>query len=796
MFRSLVDDFSAAWRSLVRSPGFLLTASSVLGLGLGATFFMFAVMNTLYLKPPPFAHGDRLYRVFARTTLTGETHDEVQFPDYLELRSRQRSSDDLAALSWNTATVTGEGIPERFDAVDVTPNLFALLGVEPKIGRSFSPADASPGAAPVAIISHAVWHDRYGSRLDVVGRQAVIDGVPTTVVGVLPEGFGIIGGEGVWRPIRHDAATLTRGADAGFGVWVFGRARAGVDAAQVGADLSSVMAELQRENPRSNSGVSASVLPLATGIIGPDSVKSLRRQFGVACLTLLVACLTVATLLFVRATYRQFETAMRMALGAAPTRVLQAVLCETLIVAALGLLIGFAVASAGLRHYADLVAAISVFGGVPAWWTFSIDWRVIAFAVVAAVVSATLAGIVPALRVSRRSVADTLRESTRTSTSRRLNQFMGLMVSVELALAVALLCGAGLLAHGAYRFVARDFGVAAEGMLAGSIALSSDRYPGPAYDRFVTRLLDRLRDQPGVQGAVAATALPGLGAPAGSVVFSGWEGRPFAELPTVDAVAVSKGYLAGSGAQVIYGREFDSRDRSDSPPVAVVNAAFVEMYFQGHAPLGERVALRFGADAPLEWRTIIGVAANINHGVTWGRNGSWRPTVYSPLGQRTPPWITIGLRGGGAPVEQSRILRETVRTLDPDLPVYHVRPLSQAQSEVRAGYQLGSVTLLGFSVIGFVLAIAGLYAVLAFTVGQRTREIGIRRALGARDAQIAVSVIKGTATQLLVGLGLGAVLTPFAVDQSVALMEGLPVSSPFTYALAFGLVILVAFVFS
>jgi putative ABC transport system permease protein len=264
----------------------------------------------------------------------------------------------------------------------------------------------------------------------------------------------------------------------------------------------------------------------------------------------------------------------------------------------------------------------------------------------------------------------------------------------------------------------------------------------------------------------------------------------------VDLVSMSRGFLSDMGGDVIVGREFDSRDRADSPPVGMVNEAFATQYFAGRTPIGERIAFRTGPESSVEWRTIVGVAGNINHSATRGENSSWRPTLYMPLGQRTPPYFTIGLRGGGTPIEQSRILRETVQTLDADLPVYYVRPLDKAQSDARAGYQLGAVTLLGFSAIGFVLAIFGLYAVLAFTVGQRTREIGIRRALGAGNWQIAEFVLKGTASQLIIGLVLGAVLTPYAVRHAITLMEGLPVSSAATYLIAFGGAILIALVAS
>lgn len=789
MIAAFIVDLRAAWRGLMRSRMLLVTASVVLGLGLAATVFMLTVMNVLYVKPPPFRDADRLYRVFGQHESTREIHDELQHLDYLELREALEV-EDAAAVAWTTAVITGGGSAQRFDAAEVSTNFFDLVGAMPAIGRVFTDRDAPPGSEPVAILSAEAWSSQYAADEAIIGKRIVINGESRTVVGVLQPGFGLIGGEGVWMPIVRDPEAVSRESESARFGWVIARSRPGVSEARLSSGLNAVMGRLQIEHPRTNESLGVTVLPIGAGIIGHASVTSLRHQLAGAYVTLLIACLTVAGLLFVRATYRQYETAMRSALGARRWRLVQLTLCEALIVSAFALLVAYCASVLALQYYDTLIDAIGMYGGVPPWWSFEIDWRVVRLAMISALASALLAGILPAIEASRVDVAPLLRDRAHVAGSPRLTRFMSTMVVFELAAAVALLCGAMLLARGAYTAVGKGFGVDPDAVMTGNLYLPDGRYSGEEYAQFLENVLARLRSNPGVEGAALTTALPGLGTSSIRVAVSGEDALPVAELPLVDDVSVSSGFFASIGGRLLAGREFDSRDSWGSAPVAIVNSEFAARYFGDTSPLGQRIAFPTGDGEPIQWVTVVGVAGNMLHSATWGANGSWRPTVYTPLTHYEFQYLSVAVRGGGAAADQARLIKESIADIDRDLPVYFLRPLQRAQSERRAGYQLGSVSMLGFSFIAVILAIVGMYVVLSFTVEQRTKEIAIRRAVGASDRQIVSTVIRGTAWQVVIGLAIGAALTPIAVNLVSTLMEGLQSKELWIYATAFSLVAL------
>jgi putative ABC transport system permease protein len=781
---AFISDFRAAWRGLKRAPTLLMTASLVLGLGLAATVFMLTVLNTFYFKPPPFRDADRLYRVFGQHELTRDIRDELHYLDYLELRQAS-TVEDAAAVLWTTANVTGGGAAQRFDGAEVSTNFFDLLGASAMLGRTFNERDGAAGSEPVALLSGEVWASRYASDRSVIGRRIVVNGEPRTVVGILQPGFGLIGGEGVWLPLRRDSSTAGRDSESARFVWTIVKAKPEISEARFSDGLRAAMERLQREYPRTNEALSVTVLPLGAGIIGHASVKSLQRQLVGAYLTLLIACLTVAGLLFVRATYRQYETAMRSALGARRSRLILLSLCEAIIISGLALVIAYAVSVLALLYYGHLIDKIGVYGGVPSWWRFEIDTNVGFVSAIVALVSAMLAGIGPAVEASRKDVGPLLRDRAWVTGSPRLGRLMGGMVVVELAAAAALLCGAFLLARGAYTTVGRNFGVDPAAVMTGLVTLPEGRYVEGQYAQFVDSVLNRIRAHPGIEGAAMTTSLPGLGASRASIAVDGEDSRPVAELPLVEDVSVSAGFFAAIGGQVRAGREFDSRDSQSAPSVAIVNSEFAARHLKGVSAVGRKIAFRTDDAAPIQWITVVGVVGNILHSATWGTNGSWRPTVYTPLAQYEPRWLEIAVRGGGSPAEQMRVIKDVVAEIDKDLPVYMLRPLAQAQSERRAGYQLGSVTMLGFSIIAVILAIVGTYVVLSFTVQQRTREVAIRRALGASDSKVVSAVMRGTAWQVALGLALGAALTPFVVDLVTTLMEGLQTRAIWIYAMAY-----------
>jgi putative ABC transport system permease protein len=462
---------------------------------------------------------------------------------------------------------------------------------------------------------------------------------------------------------------------------------------------------------------------------------------------------------------------MRVALGARRPRLVIQMLAESIIVSAFGLAGGLVLAAVAL-HLTDRAVEGVVESKFPMWWTFSIDGRVVLFASCTALLAAVLAGIVPAVRASRPDVMRILRDGGRTGTGMRLNKFVTAMVIVEVAFSAALLTGAGLMTRASVLWLQQDYGADVKGFMSARVGLPLATYPPEEQGRFFEKLTAELRRRPGVQSAVAATAMPGAGAEDWYFAIEGKRYEDRDDYPMAHTVTVTNGFFEAFRLPLIAGREFEDQDQWNSPPVAVVNEAFVHQYFPGQNPLGRRLTATEASGAPPI--TIAGVVPNINHDKRW-KQGDFAPTIYRPATQLPWRFMTVAIRTTGEPHAYANLLINVTQQLDADLAPYWIMTLEEFQMQRRDAVRLLSNIFTIFAAIAIVLAAVGIYGVLAFATGQRNREIGVRRALGAHDRQILGTVMRGALLQLAVGLGLGAILAPI---MGRALGEGLLGLSP------------------
>jgi putative ABC transport system permease protein len=785
----LIDDLRHSWMALRKAPGFFALATGVLALGLASTIFMYGVVVTTIERPPPFSEPERLVLVASADPARGKSDGLFHYQDYLDLSARQRTFEGIAASNTGSITFANQGSPERLMGAWITSNFFSVLRVSPVLGRAFEPNDTAPNAAPVVIVSHDIWRTRMNADPDAIGRTVRINGRDTTLVGVAPAGFSFPFSQQAWMPIPSNRADKTRGSSGSLEHSLVGRLQDGVTHIQAADDLAAVAADLAKQFPATNGGLTTHLMPISIGSVGMQGSKLLYVVFGCVWLVLLIACANMASLTFVRANHRLYEAGVRAALGAKRGRLIGQMLTESVIISISAMLVGLALAALALRGLQIGLPAM-LDKPLPAWWQFTVDGRVAVFALLAALVSALLAGIVPAFKASQPNVNQILRDGGRTGTGLRLSRFALAMVVAEVALSAVLLMSAGLLTRDALIALQRDIGVNSEGFMTGRIGVP--RYPLPDAGRFYDRLAEDLRSQAGVQVATAASSLPGLGADLAPYAVAGQTYNKRSDMPRAQDITVLPGFFHAFGLSIVAGRDFDSRDQHDSLPVALVNRTFVHKYFPSGDPLGARINASADSNEP-KWLSIVGVVPDVQHTTDWAPGGSFHPAVYVPASQRRT-FLSFAVKGAGDPQRYANVLRESARRLDPDVAMFFVRTLPEQQAIERGVYRLLAALIGSFAVIAVVLAAVGIYGVLAYATAQRTREIGVRRALGARDQKILVAIMRGTGLQLGIGLVLAAVLCPLVPRLLSGALQGLPPDDGLLYGTVFTVIVLAVLV--
>jgi predicted permease len=763
-------DLRYGWRALGASRGTTAMAIVALSLGIGLTTVMFSIIYGTLVRGLPFEDAGRIALIGESSPARGGPPDAMPMHDFYVYRDAQRSFESFGAYTPTTLNMSGDERPERVESVRISASALALPRVRPELGRLFRTDDETPGGELVAILSHALWRDHYALDPSVIGRAIRVNGQPATIVGVMPEGFRYPNEAKLWVPLRLDPAAVPWGS--GPFLSAVGRLRSGVSLERANAELAAISARIAAEHPRSSEGVRAIAQPFIHGVIRKQIFALLYAMFGAVGLVFLVACTNVANLLLGRAAHRSREVAIRSALGASRTAIARQFLAEALVLSIVAAALGALVAQAGIVAFREATANTHW----PFWTDIRLHPQVFVFIALVALVASIISGLLPALTAARSDITEVLKDQSLGSSSLRSGKLSRALVVFELALSCTLLVVAALITRSVMNLRSLDPGFRTQGILTGRVTLTArDQVRRTA---FFERLEDGIARIPGATATSLSSDLPGTGWGQRDIAIEGARYAPGSMRPAVRHLAVTPQFFETFDVEVIRGRAITAEDRAGSLPVAVVDQRFAREHFPGMDPLGRRVNLAPG-DSVAEWVTVVGVMPTL---YAASLQDPWPAELLTAFAQEREGAASIAIRTSGDPAALAQPLRELVASLDADLPVYSLSTMSDALSEWAWPERIFGGLFVVFGISALVLASIGLYAVLAFTVSRRERELGIRLALGARAGEVVRLVLRDGAAQLLEGMGIGLLLGIVAARAARAVLFGVQPGDPVTIA--------------
>jgi predicted permease len=781
------SDIQYALRNIAKKPLFYAVVILTLALGIGANAAIFTVVNGVLLQPLPYPQPDRLMMVWTHNPRQGFDKDVGTYPNFEDWRRASESFERMSAYFGASVTLTGNGDPAQIRGARVTPEFFETMGVLPLRGRAFGAANGQAGGERVVIVAHGLWTRQFGADATIVGRRIVLNGVPHEVIGVMPAGFTHPADAELWLPLapvgQFQELFAARGS---YWLTIIGRLKPGVARVAAQSEMDAIAARLEKEYP-SNAGIGIRLVPMHEELVG-DVKRPLLILLGAVCFVLLIACANVANLLLTRAASRQRELAIRAALGANRGRLVRQLLTESVMLGLLGGAAGLLLASLSTDLLRTLAPA-----ELPRLSEITVDRQVLAYAAGASIFTSLLFGLVPAFHATRRDSGGHLKEGGRTGTDgRRGGRVRAVLAAGELAIALVLLVGAGLLIRSFVALNNEDPGFATRGVLALRLNLPSATYgEGARITAFYEQLIERLDALPGVESAAAGTSLLLSALPTSASINI--EGRPplaaDAKNIPVPYDSVTPEFFSTLQIPLRRGRMFTNADGPQSQPVVIVNEAFVRRFFPGEDPLGRRVTFGDPSRPGTRWQTIVGVVADTKR--AGFEREPWAET-YFPLRQSPDSRAFVVLRTDGDPAALIAAARAAVWSIDRNQAIAAVRTMPELLAQRELNRRFTTLLLGVFASVALVLAMIGTYGVIAHGTAQRTQEIGIRIALGADRQMILRMVLLGGLRIAAAGLAIG-VFGALALTRVLSgLLFGVSPRDPLTFVVVPGALLAVA----